>query len=340
MSLRTLLSYPIIRYILLLPLFILTTLIGILFLLGALIFKGPSWVFRKKKTGYVRPECLDEPSLGTHKVISLKDIKLHIVESGDPKNPLMLFLHGFPECWYSWRHQIRTFNKDYHCVAFDMRGVGESDGPDGVSNYTMDKLVGDVHDMIKTLGHKSCVLVGHDWGGLIGWEFAARYPDMVDNYIPMNVPHPDRFADFITSSVVQIMLSWYMLFFQLPYLPEILMSMGDYGMLKEAYKIGPNTDEDAEAFKYSISMPGRSTTFVNYYRNIIGAIFNQPCGKVSVPTLLIWGTGDAAFNIKLSHDTEKYCPKIIVKRIEGGHHSIQQEQPDVVNNFLKQYLNN
>eukprot|EP00057_Strongylocentrotus_purpuratus_P034752 XP_796427.4 PREDICTED: epoxide hydrolase 4 isoform X1 [Strongylocentrotus purpuratus] len=331
------LHYTIARNIILFPLFILSVCKGMVFFLGALIFKGPSWVFNKKLMD-VRPDCLSEPSLGTHKFIDIKDLKLHVVESGDPKNPLMLFLHGFPECWYSWRHQIRAFNKDYHCVAFDMRGVGESDAPAGVLNYTLDKLVGDVRNLIKVIGHKSCVLVAHDWGGLIAWEFAARYPDMVDKYIPMNIPHPDRFVEYGTSSIAQMNMSWYVFFFQLPYLPEMMISMGDYAMMKKAFKIGPGTDEDVDAFKYSLSRPGRSTTFINYYRNLVGELFNKPCGKIVVPTCLIWGTGDTALHTKLSYETEKFCPNLTVKRIEGGQHSIQQHKPDVVNDLMKQYL--
>lgn len=329
-----LLQYGICRNIYFLPLCIWSISKGLLALLACLIFKGRKWVFSQKKRD-ARPDCLNDPQLGIHKFIKVTDVKLHVVESGDPKKPLMLFLHGFPECWYAWRHQIREFNKEYHCVAFDMRGVGESEGPPGITNYTIDKLSGDVRELIKAMGHSSCdVLVGHDWGGNVTWDFVARYPEMVDKHIVMNIPHPDRFAELLASSLPQMLLSWYMFFFQLPYLPEILMSMGDYFGLES---FPSNTDEDVEAFKFSLSRPGRITTFLHYYRHILKQLF-AGTGTVTVPTLLIWGTGDTALHVKLSHDTEKFCPNLTVKRIEGGQHFIQQDKPDAVHTLMREFL--
>ncbi|XP_041460825.1 epoxide hydrolase 4-like [Lytechinus variegatus] len=249
----------------------------------------------------------------------------------------MLFLHGFPECWYSWRHQIRAFNKDYHCVAIDMRGVGESDGPPGKMSYTCDLITGDVCELIHVLGHETCILIGHDWGGLIGWKFAAQYPEMVDKYIAMNIPHPDRFNELVSLYLPQIIKSWYIFFFQMPWFPERGVQMGDYNMINEECKHGETTDEDIEAFKYSISRPGRLHTFMNYYRNELTLIFTKT-GVVKTPTLLIWGTGDDYLHTRLSYNTEKFCLNLKVERIQGGNHFIQQEQPDLVNQLMKKYL--
>ncbi|XP_026326655.1 epoxide hydrolase 4-like [Hyposmocoma kahamanoa] len=98
------------------------------------------------------PPCLTDPKYGTHKYIKVNNIKLHYVESGDPSKPLMIFVHGFPEFWYSWRHQILEFQKDYWCIAIDMRGYGDSERPDDVSSYKLDLLVNDIRELVSQLG--------------------------------------------------------------------------------------------------------------------------------------------------------------------------------------------
>ena len=129
-------------------------------------------------------------------------------------------LHGFPECWYSWRHQIRALSDRFECVAPEMRGYGESDAPVGVGNYTLDKLVGDVADLIEALGHKRATVVGHDWGGAVAWATAMMRPDVVDRLIVMNCPHLERMSRALRRNPRQMLRSWYMLFFQIRRLPE------------------------------------------------------------------------------------------------------------------------
>ncbi|XP_072171178.1 epoxide hydrolase 1-like [Diadema setosum] len=332
-----LLQYSLVRNIYFSPVFILSWLYGIFLLLMTLVFQGPRWMFKKTERK-VRPDCMNDPQLGTHKFIKLKELSLHAVESGDPSKPLMLFLHGFPECWFSWRHQIKAFNKDYHCVAVDMRGTGESDAPPAVKNYVIDKLVGDVRDLIQALGHSSCVLVSHDWGGIVGWTFAAHYPEMVDKFIALNISHPDRMAELVSSFLPQTRMSWYIFFFQLPRLPEMLMTMGDYAPIGMGLPKGKATEEEREAFKFAFSQPGKARYhFLNYYRNILSTLFTET-GKVNVPSLLIWGTADQALHTKLSYDMEKFCPDLRVERIEGGQHFIQQDHPEKVTDFIKDFL--
>ncbi|XP_072174842.1 epoxide hydrolase 4-like [Diadema setosum] len=321
----------------LLAAFTLSVIKGMMILTSALIFRGRKWMF-EEKARVSRPSCMEDPSLGTHKSVRVKGLNFHVVVCGDPQNPLMLFLHGFPECWYSWRHQIREFSKDYYCVAFDMRGVGETDAPVGVKNYCMDELVGDVQELMKVLGYSSCVLVGHDWGGAVAWQFAARFPDLVDRFINMNIPHPGVFTRVMNSGLAQLRMSWYIMFFQLPKLPEIMIRMGDYKMIAMACKKGPTTDEDIEAFKYSMSRPGHATSFINYYRAAVR--YRQPAklDMIRCPTLLIWGTGDFFLHADNSYGTEKYCETFTVERIEGGDHFIQQERPSEVNDIMRSFL--
>lgn len=122
----------------------------------------------------------------------------------------MLFVHGYPEFWFSWRDQLKHFAKNYWVVAFDLRGYGDSEKPSGVSNYSVEHLVGDVVGLVKALGKERCILVGHDWGGVICWYTAARSAStsIVEKLIIMNAPHPAAYQKKIRSSVKQFLKSW------------------------------------------------------------------------------------------------------------------------------------
>ena len=129
----------------------------------------------------------------THASIETNRVQLHYVTQG--QGPLMVMLHGFPEFWYSWRHQIPEFARDYTVVAPDLRGYNDSDKPQAVSAYAMTELVRDVAGLIRGLGYESCVLVGHDWGGAIAWHVAYAHPERVNRLIVMNIPHPAKFGE-------------------------------------------------------------------------------------------------------------------------------------------------
>ena len=137
-------------------------------------------------------------------------MKLHCVEAGDRSKPLMLFVHGFPEFWFSWKKQLKHFSKDYWVVAFDLRGYGDSEKPKGASNYKIDYLVSDVVGLVKALGKERCILVGHDWGGVICWNVAAlsSSSSVVEKLVIMNAPHPGAFQDKLRSSWKQFLKSW------------------------------------------------------------------------------------------------------------------------------------
>src|SRR5580704_3377872 len=149
-------------------------------------------------------------------------LRMRVARAGQG-DPLVLMLHGFPECWYSWRHQLRDLGTQYQCVAPEMRGYGETDAPRGVENYRMEKLVDDVAALIERLGRKSAVVVGHDWGGAVAWATALLRPELVDRLCVMNCPHPAKFLTNVRSNPRQMLRSWYMLFFQIPFLPDFLL---------------------------------------------------------------------------------------------------------------------
>ena len=127
-----------------------------------------------------------------HNFIKTNGVNLHYVSQGSGK--LMLMLHGFPEFWYSWRHQIREFAADYRVVAVDLRGYNDSDKPKDIEAYAMSELIADVQGIISALGYENCILVAHDWGGAIAWNFAYAYPAMVEKLIVLNLPHPAQLA--------------------------------------------------------------------------------------------------------------------------------------------------
>ncbi|WP_180963263.1 alpha/beta fold hydrolase, partial [Fischerella thermalis] len=227
-----------------------------------------------------------------HDYITTNGIKLHYVTQGE--GALMLMLHGFPEFWYSWRHQIPEFAKYFKVVAVDLRGYNDSEKPQEKSAYVMDEFMKDIQGLIKGLEYEKCILVGHDWGGAIAWCFAYAHPEMVERLIILNIPHPAKFSEGLRTPG-QLLKSSYMFLFQLPWLPELLMQSLDYQLLENAFKgmaVNKNafSQADIEAYKNAAAKRGALTAMLNYYRNIFqDKMFNKSWGILEVPTLMIWG---------------------------------------------------
>ena len=270
-------------------------------------------------------------------------INLHYVTQGE--GSLMLMLHGFPEFWYSWRHQIPEFARDYKVVALDLRGYNESDKPKEPEAYKMEELLKDVAGVIRGLGYKSCILVGHDWGGAIAWSFAYAYPDLVDKLIVMNLPHPAKFMEGLKTPQ-QLVKSWYIFLFQLPWLPELLLQWNDYQAIESLFA-GTAIDQtafsttDIEAYKDAAAKRGALTAMLNYYRNVFPSLFNekQPEWNVlNIPTLMIWGEEDIALGKELTYGTEKLVNSLQIKYIPNCSHWVQQEQPQLVNQYMREFL--
>ncbi|OKH43073.1 epoxide hydrolase [Calothrix sp. HK-06] len=276
-----------------------------------------------------------------HEYIITNGVRLHYVTQGE--GPLMLMLHGFPEFWYSWRHQIPEFAKYYKVVALDLRGYNDSDKPKAQSAYTMDELVKDIEGVIKGLGYNKCTLVGHDWGGAIAWNFAYKHPDMLDKLIVLNLPHPAKFAEAFRNPQ-QLLRSWYMFFFQTPILPELLIQSNDYQPIENMLK-GMAVDKsifsqaDIEAYKDAAAKRGALTATINYYRNAFQPkFFNQSLGVLEVPTLMIWGEKDIALGKELTYGTEAYVRDFQIKYIPNCSHWVQQEQSSLVNQYMRDFL--
>ena len=214
-------------------------LLAALAMLAWQLILHPLSAFEKKTRRDVPPACLLDPSLGTHEYVTANGIKFHYVSSGDKSKPLMLFVHGFPEFWFSWRHQIREFCKDYHVVAIDMRGYGESDHPPNKLDYTFEKLKQDIIELVPALGYATCTLVAHDWGGVVCWRVVQNHPELVDKFIVINCPHAKVYAKFLAQSWRQLFKAWYIFMFQWPVIPETLLGICDYELLRGMFTRDP-----------------------------------------------------------------------------------------------------
>ena len=276
-----------------------------------------------------------------HDYITTNGVNLHYVTQGS--GPLMLMLHGFPEFWYSWRYQIPEFAKNFKVVAPDLRGYNDSDKPQEQSAYVMTELVRDVEGIIRGLGYEKCVLVAHDWGGGIAWSFAYAYPQMVERLIIMNCPHFRKFSEGLRTPQ-QLLRSWYMFFFQLPVIPELFLQAQDYQFIENAFKgmaINKSafSKEDIDAYKNAAAKRGALTATINYYRNIFSSqILNTNWSILEVPTLMIWGEEDTALGKELTYGTEAYVENFQIKYIPNCSHWVQQEQPELVNQYMREFL--
>lgn len=292
------------------------------------------------------PECLTDPVHGTHGYFSLKGIKIHYVEKGNRSKPLMLFVHGFPEFWYSWRYQMKEFSKDYWTVAIDMRGYGDSEKPSGVKNYTIDLLVSDIKQVVDALGRQKFILVAHDWGGAVAWSFIQKHHDMLESYIILNAPYSPAYLEVVKSNRKQFISSLYVFFFQLPYLPELSFKVNDFDLFRKLFRrnkpreLSPISDEDIEAFKYTFSKPGGFTSPLNYYRANIRSTRNRPKKELDInaPGLMMFGELDDFLILEHMDVAKKYVKKIEVRTVIGANHFVQQDDPDTVNKYIREFL--
>jgi epoxide hydrolase 4 len=279
-----------------------------------------------------------------HRYADLGDVRLHYVEAGE--GPLVLLLHGFPQFWYQWRHQVPVLVKaGFRVVAPDMRGYNLSDKPPGVQAYHVGLLARDVERLILACGERTASLVGHDWGAIAAWIAAMRYPRRVGRLAILNVPHPVRFLDGLLSPV-QLLRSSYAFFFQIPRLPERVIRAGDFALLRSALgtdpvRPGAFSEEDIERYVEAISRPGALTSTINYYR----ALLRYPretralLQKVEAPVLVIWGERDRFLSRRLAEPPHLWVPNLVrVKRLPDASHWVAEDRPLEVNALLLDFL--
>jgi pimeloyl-ACP methyl ester carboxylesterase len=261
---------------------------------------------------------------------------------------LALCLHGFPELSYSWRHQLPVLaGLGYRVWAPDLRGYGQTDRPDRTRDYRMELLIDDVVGLVRAAGEEKATIIAHDWGGLIAWHVAMRHPEVVDRLVVMNLPHPAVLAREIRRGP-QAMRSLYTLVFQLPWLPERLLSTDGHRRIDNAFTsmaVDPTrfTPEDLRHYREAASEPGALTAMLAYYRAYLrggGAARQRALGfpRIDAPTLMIWGEHDTALGKETTIGTAEHVRDLTVRYLPNASHWVQQEAPETVNAMLRAWL--
>ncbi|HYP14084.1 MAG TPA: alpha/beta hydrolase, partial [Bryobacteraceae bacterium] len=248
----------------------------------------------------------------------------------------VVMLHGFPDYWYTWRHQMEELSKQYRTVAIDLRGYNMSDKPKGVENYDMKLLVGDVVAVIKHLGQQKAVVVGHDWGGAIAWNVALAAPEVVDRLVILNLPHPVGLMRELADNSKQRENSGYARAFQ---------QEGSHKKLSAEALAQWVKDPDAqkkyiEAFKKSDFEAMMAYYQRNYPREPYAKIPENVMPKIKMPVLMIHGLGDQALLAGALSGTWDWLDKdLTLVTIPGADHFVQQDAADLVTRSIKMWLN-
>ena len=282
----------------------------------------------------------------THHFVQLGQLRMHYVEHGT--GPLVVLLHGFPECWWSWRHIIpRLADAGFRVVVPDLRGYGETDkhGP-----YDLDTVTDDVCRLIESLGAgPRAHVVGHDWGGALAWHLAATRASHCLSLAALNCPHPAAFNHAALRSLRQLQRSWYMLFFQIPGLPELLLTRNDAAEIVRALR-GNAIDktnfsaEELRPIRDAIQRPGAARAMIGWYRAALAGALKRRGKPLEYPmirtrSMLIWGLEDRALGFEdLVPPTRKYVEALRVEPIPNCGHFVQAEQPERVSALLLDFL--
>lgn len=279
-----------------------------------------------------------------HVTLPTNGIRLHVVQSGSRYGSLVILLHGFPEFWYGWRHQIQPLvEAGYRVWVPDQRGYNLSDKPQGIRAYRLDELAEDVLGLINAAGVEKCYLAGHDWGAAVAWWVALRHPDRLHKLAILNVPHPAVIAKTVTHSLSQFRRSWYMFFFQIPFLSEAILRNDDWTpmvkMLKAGSKPGSFTKQDHEQYRQAWWRKGTITGMLNWYRAAI-QIPPDMSGDmhIHVPTLILWGAQDIALGREMAEPSLDLCDQGKLVFFENSSHWVQLDEADAVNKHLVEFF--
>lgn len=277
----------------------------------------------------------------TEQFIHANGINLHTLHAGPVDAPLVLFLHGFPESAYSWRHQLIGLSDQYHVVAPDLRGYNLSDKPR--HGYDLATLCADVRGLIDAYGQRQADIVGHDWGGAIAWAFAIREPDYTRRLAILNAPHPAAMLRELRNPR-QMRRSSYIAFFQLRGLAERVIARDDYALLRRTFRSADRghawlSDADIQRYVDAIARPGALSAALEYYRQLPQDFQHvSPLRVITAPTLVLWGELDPYLGPELANDLDLWARDLQLHRFPTAGHWLNQQEPELVNAALRTFL--
>ena len=270
-------------------------------------------------------------------------VKIHYASIGE--GPLVVMIHGFPDFWYSWRHQMEVLSSDFQVVAIDQRGYNKSDQPDGDENYDMRYLVGDVAAVIRHLGRDKATIVGHDWGGAVAWQFAFHVPQMTERLIILNLPHPNGMGRELANNPEQQQNSGYArkfqegspsdpdIFFGMPMTPQTLSGwVRDEDARKHYVEAFERSDFDAMLAYYKRNYPREGG-------GGIGQAEGQETPRLAMPVLQFHGLDDTALHSDGLNNTWDWLDSdLTLVTVPGANHFVQEDAADLVSTTMKWWL--
>lgn len=277
-----------------------------------------------------------------HLRIAANGIELDALTAGPADGPLVILLHGFPEFSHGWRQQIPALAAaGLRVVAPDQRGYNRSAKPVGIAAYRLDTLADDVLGIADALGRQRFAVVGHDWGGVVAWHLAALNPERISRAAILNAPHPATLWRYARRHPSQALKSWYVAYFQLPFLPEAGLRASGFWVLRRVLRRtsrpGSFTGEDFRHYGEAWGQPGALTAMLNWYR-ALRLSSQSPSARIRVPVRVIWGDRDAFLDQGLAEAGAALCDSAEIIHLPEASHWLQHEAPDEVNRLLLEFL--
>lgn len=276
--------------------------------------------------------------------LDLPAVRLHVVEAGPLDGQPVLLLHGFPEFWWGWRQQIPALAAaGRRVVVPDLRGYNFSGKPKGIRAYGLDPLAGDLLGLIDDLGPEPADVVGHDWGGAVSWWGALRFPERIARLAVLNIPHPRVMRRFLLHDRAQRRRSRYMLYFQLPLLPERKIRASDFrgfrSIFKRSSRQGTFSPDELAVYAAAAGRPGALTAMLHWYRAALWFPPRRPPHRVVEPPVrILWGEDDVALGAEMARASLPCCRQAELTFLPGAGHWVQHEAADRINDLLLDFL--
>ncbi|SDY54738.1 alpha/beta fold hydrolase [Halopenitus persicus] len=280
---------------------------------------------------------------GESRIRETNGVGLHVVEAGPADGELLVLLHGFPEFWYGWHAVIESLaSAGFRVVVPDQRGYNLSEKPDGIAPYRIGELARDVVGLIDAYGRETALLAGHDWGAAVGWWVALHHPGRLRRFVAVNLPHPTVFRRTLRTSWRQRLRNWYILAFQLPWLPERVSRVRNWAPVVEGMRRssrpGAFDNEDFDRYRRAWSRPGAFAGMVNWYRAVARERPTPARTAVDVPTLVVWGAGDRFLRRSMAAESLAHCSNGRLLMVHDATHWILHERPNRVARAIREHV--